>query len=186
MDSKELLTRVLVVADWSIDAHAVIEACERRNREGASSFGLVVPAWLHGLDWAGDPRASVPCAQLQLAGIAALAAGAGRGFDMAAVGDPEPVTALGDALAAWPADEILICSGPPPLAIPHPVDLNHRVRRATKLPVRRSVAPPPARARYARCHPAGRSSADALRALFASPGRVTRSRAMRAPSTSST
>ena len=109
--ASESMARVLVVADWNVDAEAVIEACERRNREAPAAFALVVPAWLHGIDWAGDPRASVPCSHRQLANVTARAAATGRAFDSADVGAPAPVAATCDALADWPADEILICEG---------------------------------------------------------------------------
>ncbi|MDQ3933090.1 MAG: hypothetical protein M3340_00485 [Actinomycetota bacterium] len=135
------LARVLVVADWSVDAEAVIEACERRNREAPAAFALVVPAWLHGIDWAGDPRASVPCAHRQLANVTARAAAAGRTFDAADVGDPEPVAATCDALADWPADEILICARGS--RVPHLFDLTHRVERVSGLPVQRVSLPVP-------------------------------------------
>jgi hypothetical protein len=48
-----------------------------------------VPAWLHGLDWASDPAASVPCAQRQLTNISRLVRAADLSFDAASVGDPD-------------------------------------------------------------------------------------------------
>ncbi|MFL5780108.1 MAG: hypothetical protein ACJ760_02240 [Thermoleophilaceae bacterium] len=133
--------RVLVVTDWSVDAQAVIDACDRRNHDRPASFALVVPAWLHGIDWTGDPRGSVPCARKQLADVTGLAATAGRRFDSAVVGDPDPVAAMYDALADWPADEIILCTRRRSAGIPHPFDLNHRTRRVTGLPVHRVDAP---------------------------------------------
>jgi hypothetical protein len=38
----------------------------RTEDDHAPTFGVLVPAWLHGLAWAGDPAASVPCAERQL------------------------------------------------------------------------------------------------------------------------
>jgi hypothetical protein len=55
---------MLVVADWAVDPRKVVATCAARGR--GSVLHLVVPAWLHGLDWAGDPFASVPCARRQL------------------------------------------------------------------------------------------------------------------------
>ena len=43
--------RVLVVADWAIDPHGVVEVCERRMDDCALDFTFLVPAWLHGLGW---------------------------------------------------------------------------------------------------------------------------------------
>ena len=139
IDSSKAHRRVLVVADWSLDAQAVVDACERLNRETRAAFALVVPAWLHGIDWAGDPFASVPCAQRQVANITALAARFGRAFDSADVGDPEPVAATCDALADWPADEIVVCARGS--HVPHPFDVIHRTARVTGLPVRRVNLP---------------------------------------------
>jgi hypothetical protein len=132
---------VLVVADWSIDAQAVIDACERRNKETTSAFGLIVPAWLHGIDWAGDPFASVPCARRQLVNITTLASRSGRAFDSAEIGDPEPVAAMCDVLDDWLADEIVICARGS--RIPHPFDVTHRAARVTGLPVQRVSLPVP-------------------------------------------
>lgn len=125
--------RVLVIADWSADPHAVIAACVRRASEGRARFALVVPAWLHGLDWVGDPHASRPCAARQLETLVRLAAAAGLEVELAAVGDPDPTSAVGDALQTFAAREILVCRDRPRRA--HPLDLPHRLRRMTSLPV---------------------------------------------------
>jgi hypothetical protein len=132
--------RVLVVADWAIDPNGVVQACMRRMDDGPSHFALLVPAWLHGLDWAGDPKASAPCARRQLASIQLLAGARGVGYTVAGVGDPDVVTAIGDALAASPADEVLLCSRTSLLGS-HPFNVAHRARRATGLPVRRIEVP---------------------------------------------
>src|SRR4051812_15036747 len=94
--------RVLLVADWAVDPHEVVaEACRQHSRRWDTAFGVLVPAWLHGIDWAGDPRGSVPCARRQLGSIQELAAAAGLPLESAAVGDPEPVTAIYDATQQW-------------------------------------------------------------------------------------
>jgi hypothetical protein len=49
--------RVLVVADWTTDPEAVVAACIERRELSSGDFALLVPAWLHGLDWVGDPAA---------------------------------------------------------------------------------------------------------------------------------
>jgi hypothetical protein len=136
-----LSSRVLLVADWSVDPQAVVAACQRRSEQQACTFGLVVPAWLHGLDWVGDPLASVPCARRQLADITVLADAAGLTIDYAGVGDPEPVTAMCDALANRPADELLLCARASRVSVGHPLDLTHRAQRVTGLPVQRINVP---------------------------------------------
>ena len=86
--------RTLVVADWTVDPQAVVDAVRRLAGAGARRVALLVPAWLHGLDRAGDPHASRPCAEAQLAHITYLSGRAGLDFDVAEVGDPDPITAI--------------------------------------------------------------------------------------------
>jgi hypothetical protein len=47
--------RVLAVADWTTDPQAIVAACVERQERSGGDFALLVPAWLHGLDWVGDP-----------------------------------------------------------------------------------------------------------------------------------
>ena len=68
------ITRVLAVADWAVEPQAVVAAMRRQAEVEPTIFGLLVPAWLHGLDWAGDPTAAVPCAREQLDTSSASAA----------------------------------------------------------------------------------------------------------------
>ena len=127
------LHRVLVVADWRTDAYAVVAACRGRARRGGTRFALVVPAWLHGLDWAGDPRASRPCATRQLEALVRLGESAGLAIELAQVGDPDPTSAVDDALHEFAAGEILLCRDRPRGS--HLLDLPHRLHRMTGLPV---------------------------------------------------
>jgi hypothetical protein len=127
--------RVLVVADWTTDPEAVVAACVERAELTGGDFALLVPARLHGLDWVGDPAASVPCAHRQLAAIGRVADSVGFAFHAASVGDPDPVAAICDALHDRPAEELLLCSRNRRPAVAHPMDLAHRARRATGLPV---------------------------------------------------
>jgi hypothetical protein len=126
--------RVLVVADWTVDPYGVIAGCRRRAADGRTAFALVVPAWLHGLDWVGDPYAGRPCAARQLEALERIAGAAGLAVELAEVGDPDPTSAIDDARAAYAATEILICGRP--RRLDHPFSLARRVRRATRLVVR--------------------------------------------------
>jgi hypothetical protein len=128
--------RILAVADWTVDPGAVIAACKPRAEQGAS-FILMVPAWLHGLDWVGDPSASATCAQLQLVALTQLGRAAGLAIDVAGVGDPDPITAIGDALVTHPASEILLFARDRWAWAWNPLDLGHRASRISGLPVRR-------------------------------------------------
>jgi hypothetical protein len=136
--------RILVVSDWTVDPHAVIALCRTRAAQRAVSFALVVPAWLHGLDWVGDPAASAPCAQSQLQRLAELGARAGLDVDTATVGDPDVMSAIGDALNEHDVSAILLFERFRRARRPHPFDLGHRARRATGRPVERYALPPAA------------------------------------------
>jgi hypothetical protein len=133
--------RILVVADWTVDPEAVVEACGRHDRRDATSFALVVPAWLHGLDWAGDPAASTTCAERQVERIVQVGVAAGLEFEVIGVGDPDPISAIGDALWSHPSTEILLFGRERRFGSSHPLDLVHRARRASGLPVQRISVP---------------------------------------------
>ena len=128
-------SRVLVVADWRADPEAIVAACVERQERSGGDFALLVPARLHGLDWVGDPAASLPCAYRQLATLAHLADAVGFAFHAAGVGDPDPLAAICDALHEWPADELLLLTRGRRMALSHPLDLAHRASRTAGLPV---------------------------------------------------
>src|SRR3954469_23770484 len=94
--------RVLVVADWRAEARAVTAAVEERSAERVAVFSVVVPAWLHGVDWIGDPTASRPCAHVQVETLERMWAESHLPLVSAQVGDPDPVAAVEDALSGWP------------------------------------------------------------------------------------
>jgi hypothetical protein len=147
--------RTLVVADWSLDPVLVVEAIRDRGRAGQETFGLLVPARLHGIDWAGDPHASRPCAERQRLALERLCRDAGITLETGRVGDPEPAAAIGDVLLDWPAGQILLLGRERGVRASHPFSLARRVRRRTGLPViARSLpdvpAPPFARRRFRR------------------------------------
>jgi hypothetical protein len=132
----EASRRILVVADWTVEAADVVAECRRRAEREQALFILMVPAWLHGLDWAGDPRAAVPCARRHLATLARLCADAGLAVEVAGVGDPSPISAIGDALASCAVTGVMVCTRARHVP-PHPFDLLHRAHRVTGLPVHR-------------------------------------------------
>ena len=131
--------RVLAIADWRADAHAVTAAVVGRAAEGPAVFSVVVPAWLHGLDWIGDPTASRPCAQAQVEALEALWADAGIPLVRSTVGDPDPVAAAGDALEAWTADEVMVLTRRSSPGTVHPFAVARRIELTTGLPTRRVV-----------------------------------------------
>jgi hypothetical protein len=100
--------QVLVVADWTLDPHAVIASLSACEAERPTVWSLLVPAWLHGLDWAGDPRASGPCAERILLTLRELDVAAGLEVRLAIVCDPHPITAVNDA--GFRCDAMLLCT----------------------------------------------------------------------------
>src|SRR5829696_4494131 len=124
----------LVVADWTIDAGSVVAAC-RKELDGLGALHLIVPAWLHGLAWAGDPWASVPCARRQLERIVELCLTAGLQVESAEVGDPDPLDAIGDAVCARHVGEIMLFARGRHVAAAHPLSVARRAERLTGLPV---------------------------------------------------
>ena len=145
----------LVVADWQIDAEPVVAACRQRLAPG-SALRVVVPAWLHGVDWAGDPYASVPCARLQLERIVRLCRDAGLRVIDAEVGDADPMNAISDALDHRPADQILLFAQGRHAAAGYPLSVARRAERLTGLAVHSFTVPstsqPPRRRRFAAGH----------------------------------
>jgi hypothetical protein len=134
------VNRVLAVVDWDADPERSVRAIRATAGVGRTVFGLIVPARLHRLDWVGDPIASVPCAERQLNAVAELADRDGIDLARLGVGEPEALTAIRDALLRWPADEVLLARARH--LAPRPFNLGSRVRRATRLPVRRVDARP--------------------------------------------
>ena len=126
--------RVLVVVDWTVDPDEVVAALARRADEAI--FVVTVPAWLHGLDWVGDPTASAPCAQRQADAVEARSRARGLEVAAAEVGDPDVASAIGDALHAHGAAEVVLFTRRRRFHIRHPWDLARRTQRATGLQVR--------------------------------------------------
>ena len=151
------VTRVLAVADWAVDPQAIVARMNDQAKRAPTLFGLLVPAWLHGLDWAGDPTAAVSCAQSQLDTLERLCAEADLLVGAAWVGDPDPVTAAGDVLLGeWPADHIILYTARRRFRPGFKFDLDSRIERITGLPVERGRISQPSvpRRRRGRCAPA--------------------------------
>jgi hypothetical protein len=129
----------LIVADWTIDPEAVVTACAARLDE-TSSVRIVVPAWLHGIDWVGDPWASVPCARRQLERLVQLCLGMGVTVESATVGDPDPMSAICDAVDATGVDRILLFARGRHVSSGYPLSVARRAERLTGLPVERFPA----------------------------------------------
>ena len=144
----------LAVADWKIDAAVVAARCRQHLGEGAA-LRLVVPAWLHGLDWAGDPFASVPCARRQTELLERLCTDAGLDVISAETGDPDPLSAITDALVGRSVTRILLFAAGRHLSAIHPFGLARRTERITGLAVHAFSTAPDGR-RFAVGHCEGR------------------------------
>jgi hypothetical protein len=127
--------RLLLVVDWTVDPHAVVREVCAQAGERPAALRLLVPAWLHGLDWVGDPAASAPRARRQVEKLTALLSAAGLVVEGADIGDPDPVTALADAVDTWPPDRVVLVTRRQRLPCHHPLDLVHRARRRAGVPV---------------------------------------------------
>jgi hypothetical protein len=127
--------RILAVADWDLEPATVVSALEAHVADRAASVGLLVPARLHGIDWAGDPRSSRPCAERQLLALERISRQRRLQVEVMRVGDPEVVPATTEALDEWPAAEVLLFSRRRRFAVPHPLTLPRRLERASGLPV---------------------------------------------------
>lgn len=118
-------THVLVVANQTIVGAPLLEAIRERAEVAPVEFTLVAPADEPGV----ERRLSRALAQLQEAGVKA----SGR------IGDPDPYTAVMNAVHDEGADEIIISTFPQASSGWLRRDLIGRVRKASNLPVRHVV-----------------------------------------------
>lgn len=99
----------MVVADWTADPRAVIGVCAAHHRPPSTTVGLLVPARLHGVDWVGDPYASVGCARRALAAAQRFAELQSLPLQTAQIGDPDPIAAIADAVLERQVDLLVLC-----------------------------------------------------------------------------
>ena len=104
---------VLVVANHTATSPALIAALRDRAERGDVSFHLVVPALNSRLrHWLSDTDSATAAARRR--GDEAVAVLASRGLTISMeIGDGVPLLAIDDALAQFPADEIVISTLPP-------------------------------------------------------------------------
>jgi hypothetical protein len=113
MQTNELETqpathRVLVVADRRVDPDPVVDALRAKAETQRIDVTVLVPATLRGLEWAGDPRATIPAAELHASLLHVALLNAGVETCQSRVGDPDPHAAVDDALRTGHFDEVLI------------------------------------------------------------------------------
>jgi nucleotide-binding universal stress UspA family protein len=144
------MSKYLVVANQTLGGNQLMDEVRRRAAAGPSSFYVVVPntraadaARASGGSFAPpsaagpsdeDDRRATQIAQSRLR--QALAQLRAEGLDARGdLGDPDPLTAIQDALAADQFDEIIISTLPSGISRWLRMDLPSRVERRFKLPV---------------------------------------------------
>jgi hypothetical protein len=104
---------ILVVAHQTASTEGLMDAVRNRSRQGAATFHLVVPQHPHGMHKFVDPHDSgyEDAEAVLAAALPKLTAAAGREVT-GAVGDPEPLMAIHDAINLGSYDEIMISTLP--------------------------------------------------------------------------
>ncbi|HVS28238.1 MAG TPA: hypothetical protein VHE14_01725 [Solirubrobacteraceae bacterium] len=105
--------RVLVVAARTAATPALINAVRERAAKGPSSFTLLVPNPAHGLHRVVDPEDQTSDEAQQVLELALpLLEEAAGGPVEGMIGDPEPLTAIHDAVNVHGFDEIILSTLP--------------------------------------------------------------------------
>ena len=146
---RSIVSKYLIVANQTLGGDHLMDEVRRRAAAGASSFYVVVP----NTRWVDAARASgAPLAPATVSASAeedhratlisqsrlhqALARLRAEGLDARGdLGDPEPLTAIGDALGVEQFDEIIISTLPSGISRWLGMDLPRRAERKFKLPV---------------------------------------------------
>ena len=131
------MSKYLVVANQTLGGDHLMDEVRRRAAAGPSFFFVVVPnsrpaaASLSAEE--GEHRATLLAESRLRQALAQLRA---EGLDARGeLGDAEPLTAIGDALALETFDEIIISTLPTRVSHWLGMDLPHRAERKFKLPV---------------------------------------------------
>ncbi len=132
--------RVLIVADADCGRGG---GCAAHLREAASSVDALVVAPAHdggGSSWVVDETEAVAEATRRLRTCEACLAGSGIAA-RTRIGDADPVLAIADALAGFPADEVLLVGPGPRPAWLRKSSLD-RARAAFRVPIEHITASP--------------------------------------------
>ncbi|HEY5052454.1 MAG TPA: hypothetical protein VII45_03495 [Solirubrobacterales bacterium] len=126
---------IIVVANRTADSPELIEALRRRSALSPVRFTLLVPAVPYGFAWAANMKAGGPGAVTRAQAGARRMRGSGLELERTIVGDPDPVSAVGDALHTGRYDEVIVSTVPRGIAHWFRLSLPDRLRRLTDLPV---------------------------------------------------
>jgi GABA permease len=132
----------MVVANRTADSPELIAALRKRCTRSFVRFTLLVPAVPYGLAWAADMKAGAPAAAAQAEAGARRMRRSGLDLERAIVGDPDPLSAVGDALHTGGYDEVIVSTLPRGVAHWFRLSLPDRLRRLTDIPVSHVSAHP--------------------------------------------
>jgi hypothetical protein len=127
--------RIMVVANRTADSPELIEALRRRSARALVRFTLVVPAVPHGFAWAADMTAGRPEAVARAELALRRMRLCGLDLERAIVGDPDPVSAVGDALHGDRYDEVIVAAPWHGIAHRLRISLADRLQRMVDVPV---------------------------------------------------
>jgi hypothetical protein len=128
MATAQAPVRVLVVANKTAATPALLDAVRERASRGPCTFTLLVPNTAHGLHRVVDPEdqdRSEAETTLELA-LPLLSEAAGRRVE-GLIGDPEPLSAIQDAVNIHGFDEIILSTLPTRVSRWLRLDLPHKV-----------------------------------------------------------
>jgi hypothetical protein len=128
MATAQAPVRVLVVANKTAATPALLDAVRERASRGPCTFTLLVPNTAHGLHRVMDPEdqdRSEAETTLELA-LPLLSEAAGRRVE-GLIGDPEPLSAIQDAINLHGFDEIILSTLPTRVSRWLRLDLPHKV-----------------------------------------------------------
>jgi hypothetical protein len=128
------MSRVLVVANRTVAGRKLLEAIQERSGRGDAELHLVVPlaAPRHGNVIYDDAQRDAAQVRIDLAAAFLRQ----RGIEISGeIGDEDPLTAIKDALASFPADEIIVSTLPHTRSGWLRRDLIERIEEETGKPV---------------------------------------------------
>ena len=131
--------RLLVIANETLASRDVRDLVAARSAGRATQVLVIAPALSGRLAyWASDDREARRAAEARLRACLDALAAVGVTAE-GAVGDADPLLALGDALALFPADEVLIATHPPGASCWLERDVVTRARARVAAPVHHVV-----------------------------------------------
>ena len=139
------MAKYLMVANQTLGGEQLKEEVRRRVAAGPSSFYVLVPN-THPVDisWMVRPTADLSSPEEERLAELTAQARLHQALDQLRaegveaqgdLGDPDPLTAIGDVLAEEPFDEIIISTLPAGVSRWLGMDLPHRAERKFRLPV---------------------------------------------------